>query len=135
LQRGIPTPNGTPPSVRCTNEVPPDRGRSKSLQEPCHGLYRHVWADSCPSIEQEQSVTPAMNCPRDITKPKRSLPCITTSTGIPLQVQIFRRRRWLPQTPSFEGDLDSNGNSSIERKRQQFQSSMFHSVDLGHFDE
>lgn len=86
LQRDAATPNGTPPSQRIVKEVP-DRERSKSLQDSYHGLLHRGWTDSCPNIKGSLSPAPSRRI-RDSPKPKRSLPCMSTSKQTRLEMQV-----------------------------------------------
>ncbi|KIH59687.1 hypothetical protein ANCDUO_10071 [Ancylostoma duodenale] len=85
LQRDVATPNGTPTIQRILNEVP-DRERSKSLQDSYHGLLHCGWTDSCPSIKD--TISPASSCrKKESPKPKRSLPCMSSSKETRLEMQ------------------------------------------------
>ncbi|EYC10944.1 hypothetical protein Y032_0053g2383 [Ancylostoma ceylanicum] len=132
LQRDVATPNGTPPVQRILKEVP-DRERSKSLQYSYHGLLHCEWTDSCPSIKGSLSPVPSRRR-KESPKPKRSLPCMSTSKETRLEMQIHRRR-CLPQTPLSDGELDDNGNTVAMKKRQQFRHTTNSSFELGHLSK
>ncbi|VDM73438.1 unnamed protein product, partial [Strongylus vulgaris] len=133
LQRDVATTDGTPTSPKLTRGEVLDRERSKSLQDSYKGLCCRQLTDSCPSIKDDTSlILPLM---KEVLSPvpKRSLPCMSLMKETRLNVQIYRRRRCLPQTPVSDSELDDNehDNRQAELKRQQFRRTVNNSIDLG----
>ncbi|ETN82025.1 hypothetical protein NECAME_08232 [Necator americanus] len=128
LQRDVVTPNGTPPYAARTVKESSDRERSKSLQDSYHGLLYRELAESCPVVKDCHSPSASYSTDQ---KPKRSMPCMSTSKEARLEIQIHHRRRCLPQTPLSDGEVDNNVDTAIT-KRRQFRHSANNSFELGH---